>query len=238
MIRLGTDKQFCVKPLQEEVVTGEAHVAELLLRGNANRSTGRTDFNDTSSRSHSVFQLVRTLTSKAHGLTCSSDHRESHLVRIIRPVVCDEPTDAHRSGGERSRCQRRLTTSRGSLHQQKVRRPLSWPAADSPLSLLTLEKVISSLTSGKDGHVPYRESQLTRILQPSLSGAALVSVIATINPSPMAVEETKSTLKFAQRIKKVVLKAVVREVVDDKMLIHKYRSHVSPRAVHRVELTN
>lgn len=39
-------------------------------------------------------------------------------------------------------------------------------------------------------------------------------------------EETKSTLKFAARVKKVVLKAVRNEVVDDKALIYKYRSHV------------
>lgn len=48
-----------------------------------------------------------------------------------------------------------------------------------------------------------------------------------MNPSSSAVEETKSTLKFAQRVKKVMLKAKVNEVVDDKALIHKYRSHVS-----------
>jgi hypothetical protein len=47
-----------------------------------------------------------------------------------------------------------------------------------------------------------------------------------MNPSSSAVEETKSTLKFAGRVKKVVLKAVRNEVVDDKALIYKYRSHV------------
>lgn len=82
--------------------------------------------------------------------------------------------------------------------------------------------------------MPYRDSKLTQILQPSLSGDARVAVIATMNPSPMAIEETKSTLKFAQRVKKVVLKAQVKEIVDDKALIHKYRSHVSfpPRLRH------
>lgn len=73
-----------------------------------------------------------------------------------------------------------------------------------------------------------------------------------MNPSPAAVEETRSTLKvrrrcfivaqmsrsrhidmvaftgqFAQRVKKVVLKATVNEVVDDKTLIFKYRAEVS-----------
>lgn len=77
-------------------------------------------------------------------------------------------------------------------------------------------------------HVPYRDSKLTQILQPSLSGDARVAVIATMNPSPSAVEETKSTLKFATRVKKVVLKALVKEVVGDKALIHKYQSTVCP----------
>lgn len=76
-------------------------------------------------------------------------------------------------------------------------------------------------------HVPYRDSKLTQILQPSLSGDARVAVIATCNPSPAAIAETQSTLKFAQRVKKVVLKAAINEVVDDKALITKYRSHVS-----------
>ena len=72
-------------------------------------------------------------------------------------------------------------------------------------------------------------------------------MIATMNPSPSAIEETKSTLKvsaghetssfsalilripsqFATRIKKVVLKAMVNEVVDDKALIHKYRFEIA-----------
>lgn len=46
-------------PLREEVVTGEDQVAALLKRGEQNRHTGRTDFNERSSRSHSVFQIVR-----------------------------------------------------------------------------------------------------------------------------------------------------------------------------------
>lgn len=83
-----------------------------------------------------------------------------------------------------------------------------------------------ALTSSRRPHVPYRDSKLTQILQPSLAGDARVAVIATMNPSPSAIEETKSTLKFAQRVKKVVLRAVVNEVVDDKALITKYRSHV------------
>ena len=52
-------------------------------------------------------------------------------------------------------------------------------------------------------HVPYRNSKLTRMLQPSLSGDARISVICTLNPEPGAAGESTSTLLFAQRVKKV-----------------------------------
>ena len=56
---------------------------------------------------------------------------------------------------------------------------------------------------GTSDHVPFRNSKLTRMLQPSLSGNARISVICTINPDVSAVVESTSTLQFAQRIKKV-----------------------------------
>jgi centromeric protein E len=58
-------------------------------------------------------------------------------------------------------------------------------------------------------HVPYRNSKLTRLLQPSLSGDARISVICTINPDANAVAESTSTLLFAQRIKRVQVRCVV-----------------------------
>lgn len=57
-IRQDELKRFFVSPLREEVVTSEAHVADLIARGESNRSTGKTDFNERSSRSHSLFQMV------------------------------------------------------------------------------------------------------------------------------------------------------------------------------------
>lgn len=75
--------------------------------------------------------------------------------------------------------------------------------------------------------MPYRDSKLTQILQPSLSGDARVSVIATVNPSMDAIEETKSTLKFAARVKKVTLHAAVHEYVDDeRALLSRYKDEV------------
>ncbi|KAG0224244.1 NADH-ubiquinone oxidoreductase chain 1 [Actinomortierella wolfii] len=94
-------------------------------------------------------------------------------------------------------------------------------------SLLTLGTVIAKLTEEKGAHIPYRDSKLTRLLQNSLSGNARVSVICTISPSFVNVEESHNTLKFAARVKKVVTKAHTNQVMDDKALLEKYRREIS-----------
>lgn len=56
-------------------------------------------------------------------------------------------------------------------------------AAKINLSLSALGNVISSLVDGKNQHIPYRDSKLTRILQDSLGGNTKTVMIATISPS-------------------------------------------------------
>jgi centromeric protein E len=86
-------------------------------------------------------------------------------------------------------------------------------------SLLTLGTVISHLTKPKtatpvDGtpggssHIPFRDSKLTRLLQPSLSGGGYIVVLATICDGQKFSAETLSTLQFARRAKKIPAKAV------------------------------
>lgn len=93
-------------------------------------------------------------------------------------------------------------------------------------------------------HVPFRNSKLTRLLQPSLSGNARISVICTINPDPSAIAESTSTLLFAKRIKTVKvsftsciqltfvidlfrqLHAQKKEVVDTDALLERYRKEI------------
>ncbi|GAA5957560.1 hypothetical protein JCM8115_001360 [Rhodotorula mucilaginosa] len=198
-IRQDKSKRFFASPLQEEVVTTEAQVWALIARGAAARQVGETDYNARSSRSHSVFQVtIESRDDAVHG---------SGVVRTSRLSLIDL------AGSESA-------TSQASRRAE---------GAFINKSLLTLEKVIASLTSDAKQlpHVPFRDSKLTQILQPSLSGDARVVVIATINPSTAMVEETKSTLRFAQRVKKVVLKAARHEVVNDKALISQYRSHIA-----------
>ena len=65
------------------------------------------------------------------------------------------------------------------------------------------------------GHIPYRDSKLTRILQPSLGGNAKTAIICAMTPALCHVEESHSTLRFASRAKRVVNNAVVNEVLSD-----------------------
>lgn len=64
-------------------------------------------------------------------------------------------------------------------------------------SLLALSKVITSLCNGAQQFIPYRDSKLTRLLQPCLGGNSKTLVICTINPGKDNIANSKDTLKFA-----------------------------------------
>jgi hypothetical protein len=53
-------------------------------------------------------------------------------------------------------------------------------------------------------HIPFRDSKLTRLLQDSLGGNTKTLFVATVSPSIMALEQTQSTLKFADRASRLV----------------------------------
>lgn len=74
-------------------------------------------------------------------------------------------------------------------------------------SLSCLGKVIASLAQGKKKeHIPYRESKITRLLQDSLGGNTKTTLIAAVNSISDHINETISTLKFADRAKQIMVK--------------------------------
>ena len=75
--------------------------------------------------------------------------------------------------------------------------------------MTALGQVINALTDGKSTHVPYRDSKLTRLLQESLGGNSMTSLIITCSPSVYNEEETRSTLRSGQRAKQIKNKAKV-----------------------------
>ena len=83
---------------------------------------------------------------------------------------------------------------------------------------MTLGRVITALVE-RTPHVPYRESKLTRILQDSLGELTRTSIIATVSPASLNLEETLSTLEYAHRAKNILNKPEVNQKLTKKALI-------------------
>ena len=81
-------------------------------------------------------------------------------------------------------------------------------------------------TMAPNEHIPYRDSKLTRLLQPSLGGNAQVCIICNISPALSNLEESHNTLKFAMRAKKIKQHARITEVTDEKTLLRSYREEI------------
>ncbi|KAL0410132.1 UNVERIFIED_CONTAM: Kinesin-like protein KIN-5C [Sesamum latifolium] len=85
-------------------------------------------------------------------------------------------------------------------------------------SLLTLGRVINALVEHL-GHVPYRDSKLTRLLRDSLGGRTKTCIIATVSPAVHCLEETLSTLDYAHRAKHIKNKPEVNQKMMKSTLI-------------------
>ncbi|MBA0828047.1 hypothetical protein Goarm_012771, partial [Gossypium armourianum] len=95
-------------------------------------------------------------------------------------------------------------------------------------SLMVLGNVINKLSDSakRRAHIPYRDSKLTRILQPALGGNAKTSIICTVAPEEIHIEETKGTLLFASRAKRVTNCAQVNEVLTDAALLKRQKLEI------------
>ncbi|KAG0502858.1 hypothetical protein HPP92_002930 [Vanilla planifolia] len=79
----------------------------------------------------------------------------------------------------------------------------------------------------RSGHVPYRQSKLTRILQPSLGGNARTAIVCTLSPALSHVEQSRITLSFASCAKEVTTTAQVNVVASDKQLVRQLQREVA-----------
>ena len=87
-------------------------------------------------------------------------------------------------------------------------------------SLMMLGMVINSLTENKP-YVPYRDSKLTRVLQESLGGNSLTTLIVTCSPNSFNDRESLSTLRFGQRAKSIKNKVTINAEKSTKELMIK-----------------
>ncbi|KAK3851338.1 hypothetical protein Pcinc_042000 [Petrolisthes cinctipes] len=159
-----------------------------LMLGNKERSIAATGLNDKSSRSHAVFTIKLT---QVQVEDVEGEQLESSKVSVINLVDL--------AGSER------LATSQGDRLKEGV---------CINKSLFTLGKVITALAESEEDRrsfIPYRESVLTYLLKESLGGNSRTAMIATVSPSSVHVEETLSTLRYAQQARKIVNHNYVNE---------------------------
>ena len=89
------------------------------------------------------------------------------------------------------------------------------------LSLSALMNLITCLvekSQGKNIHIPYRDSKLTRLLQDSLGGTAKTCMIANVSPADYNYEETLSTLRYADRAKSIKNQPKINQDPKDALL--------------------
>jgi len=168
--------------LTEIDVNSSDEIMRLLIDGSLGRTTGATAMNTTSSRSHAIFTIHLERTNR----TDSHDYCKAkfHLVDL--------------AGSERIK----KTLAEGERLKEGI---------NINRGLLALGNVISALgdENTKRGHIPYRDSKLTRLLQDSLGGNSHTLMIACISPADSNMEETVSTLRYADRARKIKNKPVV-----------------------------
>lgn len=78
----GAGGDVVLTPLREEVVTSLKGVKEVLRRGEGNRRTACTDWNERSSRSHSVFRMVIESRERGSGGGGGKDEGEDEPVPV------------------------------------------------------------------------------------------------------------------------------------------------------------
>jgi hypothetical protein len=199
------DSGVYVKDLSSFICKSSKEMQAVQETGRKNKSMGETKMNARSSRSHSVFTLT---------LECSElgpdgkDH-----IRVGKLNMVDL------AGSERQS----KTNATGQRLEEAIK---------INLSLTCLCQVISALTDSKSTYVPYRDSQLTRLLQDSLGGNTKTVMIANIGPADYNMDETINTLRWASRAKNIKNQPKINEDPKDAMLrefqdeIHKLRQQL------------
>ncbi|XP_031370407.1 chromosome-associated kinesin KIF4A isoform X1 [Apis dorsata] len=176
-------KNIKITGLVEKEVTNAIQALNCLTQGSLGRATGATAMNANSSRSHAIFTLCIYQHQKDDLNTATT--AKFHLVDL--------------AGSERSK----KTQATGERFKEGV---------NINKGLLALGNVISQLgEGGSTTYVGYRDSKLTRLLQDSLGGNSITLMIACVSPADYNLDETLSTLRYADRACKIKNKPVINQ---------------------------
>ncbi|KPJ07029.1 Kinesin-like protein KIF12 [Papilio machaon] len=165
----------------------------VLEEGTRNRAVGSHSMNAHSSRSHTVLSVrVRRDVRSERDVTCST-HGKINFVDL--------------AGSEMTK----RTHSTGKTLEE---------ANNINKSLMVLGYCIAQLSDGrKKGHIPYRDSKLTKLLADSLAGNGVTLMIACIAPTRANLSESVNTLRYAARAKKIKSKPIVKIDARDALIL-------------------
>ncbi|GFY98129.1 P-loop containing nucleoside triphosphate hydrolases superfamily protein [Actinidia rufa] len=206
-IHESLERGIFVAGLREEIVASPEQVLELMACGESHRHIGETNMNLYSSRSHTIFRMIIESRERSEDEEAGSSC-DAVRVSVLNLVDLAGSERAAKTGAEGVRLKE------GS-HINK--------------SLMTLGTVIKKLSEGAEsqgGHVPYRDSKLTRILQPALEGNANTAIICNITLAQIHVDETKSSLQFSSRALRVTNCARVNEILTDAALLKRQKKEI------------
>lgn len=191
-VRQHPKKGFYADGLNEVPVKDVHDIDRRIEQGMKNRTIAETNFNESSSRAHTIIgiKLIQKSTSSSGVETAKTS--EINLVDL--------------AGSER--------VTRGCAEHVKE-------GAAINQSLSNLGNCIAALverSEGKDTRIPFRYSVLTKLLKKALSGNSKTIMIAALSPADMNYVETLSTLRYADRAKQIKTKASVNEDPTAKLI--------------------
>ena len=184
-----------VDGLTRHPVGNYEEIEHLMDVGNTNRSIGATQMNASSSRAHTITTIELRQVEVSAGV-------RAEKLSVINLVDLAGSEKAGQTGATGDRLKEGCAINK---------------------SLTVLGTVIEKLadkSTGKNPNVvvPYREAALTRILSNALGGNSKTVMICALSPASSNYEETLSTLRYADRAKKIKNHAVVNESVQDKLI--------------------
>lgn len=221
------DKEFYVKGLSEQVVTTIEEALEKLAKGEANRHYAATNLNHHSSRSHTIFRVsirsLQVIPKRDHDIDLEGEESFENITTESILNFVDL------AGSERTSCVQALEdktkTSFGVSRFEQDR--LTSESKNINTSLFYLCQVINKLSELKmgiaknDSHIPYRNSNLTKILRSSLGGNSRTCIICTATQAPTQFELTLSTLRFGNSARTLTnnVKANVKRETNSQLLL-------------------
>ncbi|XP_061840908.1 kinesin-like protein KIF21B isoform X7 [Nerophis lumbriciformis] len=191
------------------LVHTEEELLQCLKLGALSRTTASTQMNAQSSRSHAIFTIYLCQMRVCQPVQTPNGEEDPGELNGVASSAIEQPEFealmakfhfVDLAGSERLK--------RTGATGERAREGISINCG-----LLALGNVISALgdQTKKAGHVPYRDSKLTRLLQDSLGGNSRTVMIACVSPSDRDFMETLNTLKYANRARNIKNKVVVNQ---------------------------